>query len=243
MIIVYVKPVPRLCNSGTSQSPIDFNSQPVKITQERNFELRYNNAKGMLKWNSRKKAFVINIPDEESNNLKVQFTPINLKTNKLTTEPKIYKLRKIILRFPAEHVLNGKRPMVEIQFIHHILQSKIKYPYNRLAFSVFADPAEEPDSILSNILPDSEVEFSELISALNTLPYLHYLGSLTYKPCTQDVNWIVFTKRFKIGSAIYSAMKDVIKQKTGKETNNRSTKLIAERKIYQFGDFKLNAKR
>lgn len=225
-----------ICSKGIAQSPVDFRTAPVTI-QNSGIKITYDKISGQLNWTKNKNTFSINIPSNEQSNYKVDLFPIDLKTNALETTKREFILNSVVFRITSEHLNNGKSSPMEIQFIHHILKKDPKYLYNRLIYSILAEPTDnEPDKLLENVLPDSVFEMTGFISALNTSGYLHYIGSLPFPPCTEDVNWFVFSKTFKISKGIYDAMVDMILKNTGKKTNNSPVKGIAQRKVFKYGN-------
>jgi carbonic anhydrase len=228
----------QLCEKGLSQTPIDFNTAPVKVAG-RSFKILYESVKGMLKWDKVFKAFSIIVPPNDRHNLKVEFSP--MKKKKISDKKFNYLLESVIIRIPGEHLFNSNRPQVEIQFNHVIEKPNEKYYYNRLSFSIFANVSEKPDALLENILPDSEVEFKNISKEIDSLPYLQYLGSLTLNPCSQDVNWIAFGKKFMFNQLIYKSMLQATKDKIKVDHNNRAVQLLRSRRIFQFGELDINA--
>jgi carbonic anhydrase len=192
----------------------------------------------MMVWNEKLKAFSITIKEADRKLYQTEFYPIDAKTNVVDSKKKkVYVLHKVIFRISSEHKIIGKESPMEIEFYHHMEKPDPKYNYNRLAFSVLVEPTQnEPDQLLANVLPDSEFEMVGFVTAFQKVQYFHYQGSLSFPPCTQDVNWFVMNKKFKISEGIYTAMKDMIKKKIGKEVNNRPTQEIRMRKVYKFGE-------
>ena len=224
-----------VCQSGTAQSPVDFNSVPVNI-QQSNIKIIYEKITGHMAWNQKLKSFNILLRNNQKALYKVEFYPVDMKTDKITNVKKEYNLHSVSFKIISEHMIKGKSSPMEIQFIHQITKTDSKYSYNRLAFSVLVEPTDdEPDKLLENVLPDSHFEMSGFISALNGSPYFHYLGASIASPCSEDVNWFVFTKIFKISQGVYDAMVDMVQKQTGQKTNNKPVKPLAQRKVYKFG--------
>jgi carbonic anhydrase len=224
-----------VCHTGTSQSPVDFRSVPVHLKHS-GFKILYDKVQSQMRWSNKLKTFSMQIPHNQRAQYKVELHPLDQKTDHLTTDKKEFALHSIHFRITSEHVDNGKSYPLEIQFLHYITRSDPHYSYNRLAFSVFAEPTDEdPDNLLEHVLPDSVFEMNGFITTLNGSPYYHYLGALTFPPCSEDVNWFVFTKSLKISRGIYDAMIEMIFKQTNNRTNNSPVKSLAQRKVYKFG--------
>jgi|LauGreDrversion4_2_1035121.scaffolds.fasta_scaffold452756_2 carbonic anhydrase len=224
-----------VCHTGRSQSPVDFRSVPVNI-QQSGFKILYDKIQSQMIWNRKLKTFTMQIPNNQRAQYKVELHPIDQKTDHLTNDKKEFNLHSVHFRITSEHLDNGKSYPLEIQFIHYITSADPNYSYNRLAYSLFAEPTDQdPDHLLEHVLPDSVFEMTGFISALNGTPYFHYLGSLTFPPCSEDVNWFVFTKSLKISRGIYDAMIEIISRNTNNRTNNSPVKSLAQRKVYKFG--------
>ena len=226
-----------LCETGTAQSPIKLNLSKYAPMPDPNIKILYNSVPAKMNWDFKIGAFSIDIPVSEQKNYPVEFLPVDLKTDKLLPK-KVFLLEKILFKLKSEHVFDEENSSMEIQFIHRVDKTEPKYFHNRLAFSVMVEPTDDEakiDNFLLNILPYAQFEMTGIMKATNGSPYYHYIGSLTNPPCSQDVNWVVFDKTFYMSSGIYNSIKSVLKQKTGKEFNNRPLRNLGGRKVYKSG--------
>lgn len=226
-----------LCSTGTAQSPIKLNLSKYAPMPEPNLKILYNNIAAKMNWNKQIGAFSIEIPVREQKNYPVELLPVDLKTDKLQPK-KVFLLEKILFKLKSEHIFDDENSSMEIQFIHRINKASPKYFHNRLAFSIMVEPTDDEskiDNFLLNILPYASFDMNGIMRATNGQSYYHYIGSLTNPPCSQDVNWIVFDKSYYMSSGIYNSIKSVLKQKTGKEFNNRPVQNLGGRKVYKSG--------
>jgi carbonic anhydrase len=222
------------CKSGLSQSPLNFVDIGTAITDSI-IKVAYDKLKGKLQWDDRSKSFSIIIPPNERANYAVTFSPIDAINKGLK---KKYILHEINFRVPSEHTFWAHNFDLEIQFVHQIPNQISRYNYNRLIFSLFASKTsgdDEPSKLLSNVVLDADVEMQGLLESVDSSGYIYYPGSLTYHPCTEDVNWVLYLKPLKIDSGIYQALAASSKKQTGKAGNNREVQLIRARKHFKFG--------
>jgi carbonic anhydrase len=131
-----------------------------------------------------------------------------------------YPIRQFHFHSPSEHTLNNKSYPLEIHFVHKTASNKI------LVVGVFVEEGQSNPE-LAEILSGDHVE---TISAEDLLPtdtnYLHYMGSLTTPPCSENVSWIVLKEPIQASKHELNLL-----QKINRGPNNRPLQSINNRSI------------
>jgi len=161
-------------------------------------------------------------------NLTIDVAPSG--NNMLVADGVNYQLKHIIFHSPSEHTVLDKFYLLEMQLIHEDAEGK------QLAIAIFVDSGDDLEGIkpiTGNIpAPDSPQKEITLNAALllpNALGYYAYTGSMTYPPCTENIEWRVLKTPIKMSykqmdSIIYrigrnSRLEQAIYGRTIKETN------------------------
>lgn len=165
------------CKEGKSQSPVDISK--VNETPREVVELSYNYSR-------------INI----INNGCTIMVNYEQGSNAVIGAEK-FKLLQFHFHTPAEHTINGRRYAMEMHLVHNSADEKI------MVLGVLFNPGKfnpELQKLIDNFPKEINipaVNEEAKISVLNLLPgkkaYYHYSGSLTTPPCTEGVNWYIFS--------------------------------------------------
>ncbi|KAL4448809.1 hypothetical protein ABPG74_012898 [Tetrahymena malaccensis] len=138
-----------------------------------------------------------------------------------------YQSNYFSIHSPAENYLNGSQPDVELQIFHTINTNfaqtapststepitqfaivSIMFSINDSATSTFFssyDPSKASAS--STSAPQISLNMTQALSNLDlTSSYYLYQGSLTYPPCTESVNWYVYSQVQPITTAQLSSI-------------------------------------
>lgn len=128
-----------------------------------------------------------------------------------TSEGRKFELKQFHFHTPSEHAIDGRRTAMEAHFVHAgengellVLGVLMKGGAKNGAFAAImaAAPAQE-----------GQAELQAPIDASTLLPkqrkFFHYEGSLTTPPCSEVVNWAVFSSPLEVASADIEAFKKI----------------------------------
>ncbi|XP_022874799.1 alpha carbonic anhydrase 7-like [Olea europaea var. sylvestris] len=213
-----IKPEWRMCNSGSTQSPIDLLNERVEVVSHlgrlhrdykpSNATLINRGHDMMLSWEAGAGSIQIN--------------------------GTLYQLRQCHWHSPSEHTLNGRRFDLEIHMVHESMD-------NRTAVIGIMYKIGRPDSFLSMMKQD----FKALVDTRNveravgiidpkliklgSRKYYRYIGSLTVPPCTQDVSWTILRKVRTVTREQVKLFREAVHDEY--ETNARPIQPINHRRI------------
>jgi carbonic anhydrase len=225
-----------VCDSSRTQSPIRVDAGSTTQANELTFDYRpYNPDSGnqfllnnghTLQWYwdpdeyvdiaGKQNLYALN-PFRGADKLSAQ------DERSITLGGKKYKLLQMHVHHPSEHVVDGKRYPLEAHFVHQAADTRKLVV---VAVLLESQPATETWyqwlewSAGINTLDDYSAGtarvFSRRYNPGAMLPpagsdgkraYLRYDGSLTTRPCSDGVTWIVLTTPFKVGQAGIDAFK------------------------------------
>jgi carbonic anhydrase len=121
--------------------------------------------------------------------------------NKIKLEGDYYTLKYLTFRTPSEHMFNGEQFEAEIQFTTesgdgHLIQ---------VAVLVRAGSKSSwTDKLVAQLL-SNDIQIVDTVSlnprllVPNDHSYFTYMGSLTDRPCSEDIKWIIFQRHLLIG--------------------------------------------
>ena len=115
-----------------------------------------------------------------------------------------YRLRDIYFRSPSEHTVGGGYYSAEIQLIHeHMVSDKVLAMSVFLQASISAETEMNDNHALSMFWNSSNIK---PLNPYNTLlpgspAHYAYNGSLTFPPCTENVQWVVYQDAIPISTA------------------------------------------
>ena len=141
-----------------------------------------------------------------------------------------YYLSQIIIHTPSEHSVNGKKYPAELQFINIDTSGQL------LAIAVFVDYGQENSdfSLILNNFPnkESQIGVDKQLNIGLLLPlsaqYWHYIGTLTFPPCHNNIQWYVIKSPIHASKAQIDSLSYIL----GK--NTRNIQPLNGRKITEF---------
>lgn len=140
-----------------------------------------------------------------------------------------YKLIQLHLHAPSEHVLEGKQYPMEIHFVHidefeHLAVVGLLVEVgaeNQLLKPLFDDmPTHGGEHIDKK---DVAVDLGHLIP--DEVHFMHYLGSLTTPPCTENVQWFVLETPVEFSESQVQKFLDVVHENS-RPTQPQNNRLI-----------------
>ncbi|KAK9862123.1 hypothetical protein WJX84_008955 [Apatococcus fuscideae] len=225
---------PRTCRMSSLQSPIDIparsHSRPADASSITNVSFDYRDDAGPVT--------VVN-PGHGTMQVKVA------AGSRCQVGDQELELLQYHFHAPSEHALDGQRVAMEAHLVHRdtrtgefavlavLLQpdpSSQQNPALQFALETahlreFKGPAviEEPQNLsLISLIPASPLEDSApQITPDKTLVLMHYTGSLTTPPCSQQVCWYVFLPMVTVAESQVQNFQNFITQTTGMTSNAR----------------------
>ena len=160
------------CTLGTAQSPVAIDAAKPSSILPMQFAYKLSNV----------------ITQRRELALIVQFS----EGNHLRSEGSDYGLKQIRFHTPSEHVVKGKNMPLEIHFIHESTDHEV------LIVAVQAELGQANTALQSIIeqLPEKGTPEKKTVFDPNGLlpqkrGYYAYTGSLSWPPCTENVQWRV----------------------------------------------------
>jgi carbonic anhydrase len=212
------------CRDGTQQSPIDLTSAvPIENV---GFERRL----GEMVLTADQRATVMDIID---NGHTIQVT--NNAPMSIDLDGTVYELVQYHFHAPSEHTIDGDYFPLEIHFVHKSVENEL------VVFGLLIEEGERAlmiDPVIAALpagpgdarhLEDLQLGMSEL----GELPksYYRYHGSLTTPPCSEGVEWIVFSETRDISADQLAALESHLRN------NNRPVQPLGERVLgFVLGD-------
>lgn len=186
-----------LCQTGTRQSPVNLpiGSAALKVDADMgDFDFAY----GTLE-----KTDVLNTGH---GTMQVNFQPGNLAF----IDDMELELLQFHFHAPSEHAIDGKRYAMEVHLVH-----KNKATGNLAVLGIMMEPGGliKNPAVAAAIdsapdIPMAKRPATRPINPLMLLPkknkdgssrtFVHYSGSLTTPPCSEGVDWFVFTNSIKV---------------------------------------------
>ena len=110
-----------------------------------------------------------------------------------------YQAVQFHFHHPSEHTIQGKNCPLELHIVHTLLSGAPKeYINTKAVLGIVFDTTKDVSSpLLASLHPETpgaacDVDIQKFIEGVPKKIY-HYSGSLTTPPCTEAVNWLVFT--------------------------------------------------
>lgn len=193
-----------LCQTGVRQSPINIPlRRPVEGSNVEAFKGAFEFTYDYLE-----KISVLNTGHGTP---QVNFKP----GNKAFIGNGVKKMEMELIQFhfhaPSEHAIDGKRTAMEAHLVHRNLDTG-----NLAVLGIMIEPGGEqvngaldesldtvPEEVLVRQLLCKPINPSWLLPGKGTVkgasrPFVHYTGSLTTPPCSEEVDWFVFTEPIKV---------------------------------------------
>ena len=213
------------CRDGTQQSPIDLTAAvPIEnVSLERRL--------GEMVLAADQRATVMDIIN---NGHTIQVT--NNAPMSVDLDGTIYELVQYHFHAPSEHTINGNYFPLEIHFVHKSAEGELA------VLGLLVDEGEHAlmiDPVIA-ALPNGPGDDRHLedvqhdMSELRELPksYYRYHGSLTTPPCSEGVEWIVFSETRNISADQLAALESHL------PNNNRPVQPLGERTLGLVSDDK-----
>lgn len=201
------------CSTGLFQSPIDLTASNNFIREEGNIEIYYQPTPLVIKNNG--------------HGIEVEYQPGSYAM----INGQQYELKQFHFHTPSEHTLNGQKSEMELHLVHQSEAGKLA------VIGVFIEEGKANATLakISENLSETEgrqelkgetIDASDFISKNPT--YLHYQGSLTTPPCSENVVWNVLTEPLEASSQEIGAFMDLhpMNARPIQEQNNRVVELI-----------------
>ncbi len=178
-----IDPVNQACSAGLEQSPVDLSKYYVAAVEPIQFN-----------WQPQPFSMVNSGRSVYANVAKGSSTKLGGDD---------YSLKQIVFHLPSEHMVDGQRHAMEIQFVH------TQGPKKLLMVSVLVRAGERNDvffALMSKAPGKLGTQALQAPADPNVLiPKTHslfrYRGSLTMPPCTENVDWAVFAEPLEVAQA------------------------------------------
>ena len=200
-----------LCNEGQAQSPIDIPAN----TNKSNLNVTFDYTPSSIGLFNDGKTVYVNYFGKAK---------ILLKGRK-------YKLVRLLMRTPSEHHIDGREYPMEIQFYHRSADQGVAM------VSVFVQPGEKNPLLeqIWNVMPEhlnrENVVREKTFDGNKLLPedrtFYFYSGSLTTPPCTENVQWIIFSNPIQASPEQLEIFSAILNNNTRplQERNNRPIRI------------------
>lgn len=190
-----------VCSTGTRQSPVDL---PLAAATAPGAPTKYTCKFGdfQFKYGTQERVVVLNTGH---GTMQVNFQPGNIAT----VGGVDLELIQYHFHTPSEHAMDGKRSAMEVHLVHKVvstgglavlgamLESGATLPNPSLQTAlVFAPPGEKEQ--MQAMRPVDPLALLPADNGKGHRPYIHYAGSLTTPPCSEGVDWFVFTQPVKV---------------------------------------------
>lgn len=149
-------------------------------------------------------------------------------TSSVTVGGKRYSLEQFHFHSPSEHTIDGRHSPMEMHLVHKAADGEVA------VIGVMIEQGAENAALepLWDNLPTAEnrARRAEMkIDVAAALPasgdYLHYTGSFTTPPCTEDVRWMMMREPIELSRAQIAAFRAII------NNNNRPVQPLNDRAI------------
>lgn len=188
------------CTESEAQSPIDIPKQTQPATGQLVLDIE---------------ATPIHL-ENTGHNLEQEYEP----GSSLTFSGKSYDLLQFHFHTLSEHTVHGRQYPMEL---HAVFQNP-EPPNDRAVIGVLftVDKTGEQNEFLASfpslpakasdppVTSTDEVDLGDLLTPKRTKKYFTYAGSLTTPPCTDNVTWILLSKRVHASAAQLQAFRDVV---------------------------------
>jgi carbonic anhydrase len=133
-----------------------------------------------------------------------------------------FQLVQFHMHTPSEHHINGEYHPLEVHMVHQGVADNTKLAVVALMFQVSASKSSSIIKSLSSSLsairtPGTKtaipagIDFSDVLSKINSSDILSYSGSLTTPPCAEGVTFMIVKDPLDISVADFNAIKSIVK--------------------------------
>jgi carbonic anhydrase len=235
---------PGLCQIGEAQSPIDLQI-PEGIAIPPSGALTTN-------WST---SAMVNVSNPDHDTMQINFPAGSTTTlsfaNATSTIQKTLNLVQLHWHHGSEHSFNGSHADVEAHLVHADPATGRSAVLALLLWNGTAnDPAlqlglqyrptqyifEKGERVWTTNAVPQPVNLQTLFAPYLSGPFAYYVGSLTTPPCTESVDWIVFTDYFELSADQLTQFDAYVQQgngPTGNDDNERPDQPLNDR-IVQF---------
>ncbi|WLR52509.1 carbonic anhydrase family protein [Bacillus tianshenii] len=200
------------CTDGSEQSPINIDFSQVTTSEKANqFEIQYEpSAYSIINNGHTIKADIQN-------------------KHSLVIDNKEYILSQFHFHAPSEHKFNGQYHAMELHLVHQAENGELA------VLGVMIQEGAENESLRSvwDMLPKEEmdesrtgekpIELSKLVPKDQTT--IHYKGSLTTPPCTENVQWYMMKQPIEMSKEQIQSFKQIFPE------NHRPVQPLNEREV------------
>ncbi len=221
----------KLCATGKAQSPINITDatatrhSPLTIHYVPSAAQAVNNINTLL--NIHGKKTVVN----DGHTLQINL-PQNSAEEYVTVNQEHYWLIQFHFHTPSENKLNGQSFPLEIHFVNQsndgdlaVLGVMVKEGQYNPALQTFINE-------LPNNKKALKIANKLMVSPVNFLPqnksYYAFNGSLTTPPCSEDVQWFVFTTPIEASSMQISLLKKLLPQNNARPVQSLNGRAITQ---------------
>jgi len=165
------------CKTGENQSPVNFKLNNIEDVEDNVFDFTYRRAKDVDVTNA-------NHIITATNNAESSFYFAN------DDFADYFDLKSVEVHTPSEHTIDGKALDAEIQFIHESEDGRVAIISYLVKEGGSCDLLKELEADLPEEGETTTIDSLTPITPSSTY-FLHYTGSLTSPPCTENVEWFV----------------------------------------------------
>ncbi|KAJ4334849.1 hypothetical protein N0V87_006544 [Didymella glomerata] len=215
------------CKAGLNQSPINIGTDlPAGNLTKRNVIIHkracVNESSSDATIGAAADRPVVDIPDQavEFENLG---TTIEVVVNGTTSfNGTDFRLVQFHMHTPSEHHINDEYFPLEVHMVHQGVLDNTQLAVIAMMFQVSAGDSDPVIAGLSSSLDaiatpgtktkiENGLDFSGVLSKIESSDILQYSGSLTTPPCAEGVTFLVVKDPLDIGVADFNAIKSIVK--------------------------------
>ncbi len=185
-----------LCRAGKKQSPINIDTNIVKIPKEI-LNINYSTIKGDVKWNG--SFYRLDVQGKDN---KLTFTDF------FTGKTQDYILRRIVIKTPSEHKLKGKQYESEIQFINLAENCQLKNDLTIISVFLTNTKKNQNHEFINGFKLTGNAEINNVKKMFDDFKsYVFYEGSQTVPDCKENVNWFVYETPIEATTSFLTQLK------------------------------------
>ncbi|KAF9699259.1 hypothetical protein EKO04_003032 [Ascochyta lentis] len=215
------------CKAGTNQSPINIGTEDLASNLTRRNVIIHkracvNETTSDATIGAAADRPVVDIP-EQAVDFENLGTTIEVVVNGTTSfNGTDFRLVQFHMHTPSEHHINDEYFPLEVHMVHQGVLDNTQLAVIALMFQVSASDSDPIISGLSSSLSaiatpgtkttiEDGLDFSSVLSKIETSDILQYSGSLTTPPCAEGVTFLIVKDPLNVGVADYNAIKKIVK--------------------------------